>query len=71
MIIETEHKLFDPLWILHDNEIKRLPVHGILVTCYSNSVVKLKYAFPIGPDTYAEIPEDKCFRSKQDLLASL
>jgi len=71
MTIETNYKLFDALWILHDNEVKRLPVHGILVTCYSNSGLKLKYAFPVGEDEYAEIPEDKCFRSKEDLLASL
>lgn len=69
MTIETKFNPKDRVLILHDNKVTELEV--LVVRAWINTEsVSISYRMRLGAD-YADIPEEKCFATKDDLIKSL
>ncbi len=68
MTATTKYNIGDKVWIIHDNRALRSDIRSIIISAESPNAFEVKYSLHYGE---SDIPEDKLFSTKEELLKSL
>lgn len=68
MEAKTKYDIKDNIWLVDDNKAKRMFITGLVVTFTDNDNYEVKYDLNY---SLCEIPENKLFKTKEELLESL
>lgn len=66
MEVNSKYNINDNVWVVNKNKVIQQKVKGIEITAYTHKT-EIEYTF-IGDN---KLPEDKVFKTKQELIDSL
>ena len=68
MEVNTKFEIGDVVWIIDNNKPMQLKITGINISINDNCVADIEYCLHHGD---RKIPENKAFKTKEELIASL